>query len=281
MADPIRAFVTGYPAKHSRSPLIHGHWLAEAGINGTYEIVETAPADFAAFMSALRDGSSGFAGGNVTIPHKENAFALADETDAVARELGAANTLWVEDGRLKATNTDGYGFAANLDDRAPGWNEARTAIILGAGGASRAVIQTVRDRGVEHIHIVNRTVSRAEDLANRFGAGISAHPLEVLDELMDGAGLFVNTSSMGMEDSEVPDIDFSRMARDAIVTDLVYTPLITPILEMARTQGMKTVDGLGMLLHQAVPGFEKWFGVRPVVTEDLRALIVRDLEKSP
>ena len=279
MADAIRAFVIGYPAKHSRSPLIHGYWLDEAGINGTYEIMEIAPPEFAAFMAALRDGSSGFAGGNVTIPHKEAAFALADMSDATAEELGAANTLWLESGKLMATNTDGYGFAANLDEHAPDWDKASAAIILGAGGASRAVIQTVRDRGIEQIHVVNRTVSRAEDLARRFGAGISAHPPEALDALMGGAGLFVNTTSMGMEGTDVPVIDFSRMARDAIITDLVYTPLITPMLEMAQAQGMKTVDGLGMLLHQAVPGFEKWFGVRPAVTQELRALVVRDLEK--
>mgnify|MGYP001811778039 FL=1 len=280
MADPIRAFVTGYPAKHSRSPLIHGYWLEKAGIDGSYEIIEVAPDDFPAFVSALRDGSSGFAGGNVTIPHKEAACALADGTDALVKELGAANTLWRQNGRLMATNTDGYGFAANLDEQAPGWDRADAAIILGAGGASRAVIQTVRDRGVKNIHIVNRTVSRARNLADRFGAGISAHPLEALETLLPGAGLFVNTSSMGMEGSEVPDIAFARMAPGAIVTDLVYTPLNTPKLEMAQTQGLQTVDGLGMLLHQAVPGFEKWFGIRPQVTEELRAIIVRDLEKS-
>ncbi|MEM9104326.1 MAG: shikimate dehydrogenase, partial [Pseudomonadota bacterium] len=190
MADSKRAFVVGYPAKHSRSPLIHNHWLKQAGIQGTYGIVEIAPPDFASFVTSLRDGSGGYTGGNVTIPHKEAAFALADSTDAVAEELGAANTLWVEDAKLMATNTDGYGFAANLDESAPGWNATDRAIILGAGGASRAVIQTVRDRGVREIHIVNRTLSRAKDLAERFGAGIMAHPLEALDDLTMGAGLF-------------------------------------------------------------------------------------------
>jgi shikimate dehydrogenase len=281
MAEPIRAFVVGYPAKHSRSPLIHRYWLDLAGIRGSYEIIEVPPGDFTAFVATLRDGSGGYAGGNVTIPHKEAAFALADRTDAIAEELHAANTLWLENGRLLATNTDGYGFSANLDDRAPGWDSAPSAVVLGAGGASRAVIQTLRDRGVKQIDIVNRTVSRAEELARRFGPRISAHPMQALDKVMAGASLFVNTTSLGMGGTPVPEIDFRRLADGAIVTDAVYAPLVTPLLAVARQQGLKTVDGLGMLLHQAVPGFEKWFGIRPVVTEELRSLVVRDLEGGP
>lgn len=278
MAEAIRAFVTGYPAKHSRSPMIHGYWLNKADIDGSYEIVEIPPDDIAAFFASLRDGTSGFTGGNATIPHKEAAFEAADQTDAIATELGAANTLWVEDGRLMATNTDGYGFAASLDEMAPGWDRTGTAVVLGAGGASRAVILTLRDRGIDSIHIVNRTVSRAEALAERFGSNIFAHPMGALAEVMSDAGLFVNTSALGMGGSDVPEIDFSPMANGAIVTDIVYTPLVTPILAMAREQGLSIVDGLGMLLHQAVPGFEKWFGVRPEVTEELRRLIIEDLE---
>ena len=278
MAETIRAFVTGYPVKHSRSPMIPGHWLKQAGIDGSYEAVAVAPQDFSAFMKTLADGSSGFVGGNVTIPHKQAAFELAEEADALASELGAANTLWLEDGRLMATNTDGYGFCANLDEWSPGWDKAQTAVILGAGGASRAIIQSVRDRGMRQIHIVNRTVARAEELADRFGAGISAHPLDALNDVTAGAGLFINTSALGMEGAAVPRIDFSKMTAGAVVTDIVYTPLITPIMRMAQEQGLKVVDGLGMLLHQAVPGFEKWFGIRPQVTKELRDLVVRDLE---
>ncbi|WP_136657976.1 shikimate dehydrogenase [Nitratireductor sp. XY-223] len=278
MAETIRAFVTGHPIGHSRSPMIHGHWLREAGIDGSYEAVDVAPQDFADFLKSVADGSSGFTGGNVTIPHKRAAFELADHADAIATELGAANTLWREDGRLMATNTDGYGFCANLDQWSPGWVDADTAVILGAGGASRAIIQTVRDRGVSNIHIVNRTVERAVELADRFGAGIRAHGLGALNEVTAGAGLFVNTSALGMEGTQVPEIDFSGMSKGAVVTDIVYTPLVTPILRMARSQGLQVVDGLGMLLHQAVPGFEKWFGVRPQVTGELRDLVVRDLE---
>ncbi len=279
MAEPKRAFVTGYPVKHSRSPMIHDHWLRQYGLDGSYEMAEVAPDDFAAFIDDLIAGRSGFVGGNVTIPHKEAAFALAQDPDAIARELGAANTLWLEDGRLCASNTDGYGFAANLDAQAPGWSDGETAVVLGAGGASRAIIMTLRDRGFRNIKVVNRTVERAAALAQRFGDRVSAHPLDALPEAMQGAALFVNTSSLGMEGSEVPPIDFSLLERGAVVTDIVYTPLVTPILSMARDQGFRIVDGLGMLLHQAVPGFEKWFGVRPTVDDGLRALIVADLER--
>jgi shikimate dehydrogenase len=280
MADPDRAFVTGYPIKHSRSPLIHRHWLHLSGQSGSYDAVEMTPDDFPEFIEKLASGRSGFVGGNVTIPHKEAAFALSQKPDDIAAELGAANTLWLEDGQLLATNTDGYGFAANLDAMAPGWSDWQSAVVLGAGGASRAIILTLRDRGFRQIRVVNRTVARAQALADRFGKQISAHPLEALPEVMRGAGFFVNTSALGMEGSNVPTIDFSPLNEGAVVTDIVYAPLITPILSMAAAQGFKTVDGLGMLLHQAVPGFEKWFGIRPVVTEQLRSLIIADLEQS-
>lgn len=278
MADTLRAFVTGHPIKHSRSPLIHRHWLAGSGIAGSYDAVEVAPENFPDFMAKLAAGRSEFVGGNVTIPHKEVAFAGALKPDEIARELGAANTLWFENGVLAATNTDGYGFATNLDTSAPDWSGQHTAVVLGAGGASRAILMTLRDRGFRQIHIVNRTVSRAQALVDRFGERFTAHPLGALPEVMKGARLFVNTSALGMGGSPVPPIEFAPLHDDAIVTDIVYTPLITPLLSMAAEQGFKTVDGLGMLLHQAVPGFEKWFGVRPVVTDRLRDLIIADLE---
>ena len=273
-----RAFVTGYPIKHSRSPMIHGHWLDQYGLEGSYEKVEVAPEEFDGFIADLISGKSGFIGGNVTIPHKEAAFALAQNPDAIARELGAANTLWLENGQLCASNTDGYGFTANLDAQAPGWSDGETAVVLGAGGASRAVIVALRDRGFKAVHVVNRTVERAVALADRFGDTIHAHPLDALHDAMKDASIFVNTSSLGMEGSEVPPVDFSLLDTNAVVTDIVYTPLVTPILSMARDQGFRVVDGLGMLLHQAVPGFEKWFGVRPTVDDALRALVVADLE---
>lgn len=273
------AFVTGYPVKHSRSPLIHGHWLKTLGLAGSYTRQEVSPEDFAGFVSRLKSGESGFIGGNVTIPHKENAFRLADRPDMLSEELGASNTLWLEDGELCATNTDGYGFLANLEAQAPGWDRTDRAVILGAGGASRAIIQAVRDRGVGEIHVVNRTVARARELADRFGPKVHAHAMEALSEVSKGAGLFVNTTSLGMDGEPAPDFDFSPLSAGAVVTDIVYVPLVTPILRQAAEQGFLTVDGLGMLLHQAVPGFEKWFGARPTVDVALRQLILADMEK--
>ena len=275
-----RAFVCGHPIRHSRSPIIHGYWLEKLGLRGSYTAEDVSPENFAGFMDALRSGESGFAGGNVTIPHKESAFRLADAPDELAQELGAANTLWVEDGRIRATNTDGHGFTANLDDRHPGWAEqaeSRRAVIFGAGGAARAIVQAVRDRSFSEVHIVNRTLARAQELADRFGPRIVAHPQTALAEVMDGAHLFVNTTSLGMDGEAAVEIDFSPLASGAVVTDIVYVPLVTPILKQAKQQGFATVDGLGMLLHQAAPGFEKWFGTRPVVDDTLRALVIADM----
>lgn len=275
-----KAFVAGYPIKHSRSPIIHNYWLKSFGINGHYEAAEVAPDDFERFIASLKEGDlSTYVGGNVTIPHKEAAYRFADRPDELAEELGAANTIWVEKGLIYATNTDGFGFVSNLDDRQPGWDKADKALILGAGGASRAVIQAVRDRGVSEIHVVNRTVERAQGLADRFRGQVFAHPMEALSEVSKGCGLFVNTTSLGMDGSAAPYIDFSGLATGAVITDIVYVPLKTPIIEMAEHQGFATVDGLGMLIHQARPGFEKWFGRRPDVTEELRSLIIADMDR--
>lgn len=274
------AFVIGHPIRHSRSPLIHGHWLKTLAIPGSYRAVEVSPADLPRFIEELKSGASGFVGGNVTIPHKEAVFGLADEVDAISAELGAANTLWLQDHRLHATNTDGIGFMANLDARAPGWDKTDSAIVLGAGGASRAILQAVRDRGVKTIHLVNRTVERAQELADRFGRDrIHVHPMAAIDELMPEAGLFINTTSLGMDGTPVPDFAFARLKKSAIVTDIVYVPLITPILAQAEAQGVTIVDGLGMLLHQAAPGFKRWFGQMPEVTEALRSLVTADMDR--
>ena len=273
-----RAFVVGYPIKHSRSPLIHGHWLKTLGLRGSYEKLEVSPDAFPGFIQELKQGATVFCGGNVTIPHKEVAYSLADETDALTDELGAANTLWLEEGRLKATNSDGIGFVANLDDQAPGWDRGHKAVVLGAGGASRAIIQALRERGFREIHVVNRTVERARELADRFGNKVHAHAMAACHEVMQGADFFVNTTSLGMDGEPAPQLPFSRLAADAVVTDIVYVPLKTIFLEQAEALGLKTVDGLGMLLHQAVPGFGKWFGMRPIVDDVLRALIIADME---
>lgn len=275
----VKAFVTGWPVKHSRSPLIHGYWLKQFGIEGEYRAEALTADDFTSFIVALKSGRSPYVGGNVTIPHKETAFALADQRDSLAEELGAANTLWLENGRLCATNTDVYGFAANLDERHAGWDKAERAVILGAGGASRAVIRALRDRGVGEINVVNRTVARARELADRFGEAVHAHPMEALPEVLEDAGLFVNTTSLGMDGEAAPEIDFTLLGPKALVTDIVYVPLKTPFLRHADAQGVATVDGLGMLLHQAVPGFEKWFGTRPTVDDDLRSLVIADMDR--
>ncbi|MBL0374155.1 shikimate dehydrogenase [Rhizobium sp. KVB221] len=273
-----KAFVCGHPIKHSRSPKIHNYWLRNFELHGHYEAVDVEPGNFAGFISALKSGESGYVGGNVTIPHKERAFHLADLPDDLAKELGAANTLYMDRGQLCATNTDGYGFLSNLDEQAPGWDDTRNiAVVFGAGGASRAIVQAVRNRGFREIHVLNRTVGRAQELADLFGPRIHAGPIDALVERMAGANLFVNTTSLGMDDSGAFDIDFTPMAESGLVTDIVYVPLMTPFLSQAKQQGRRVADGLGMLLHQAVPGFEKWFGKRPEVTAALRSLIVDDL----
>lgn len=273
-----RAFLIGDPIKQSRSPLIHGHWLEKAGLEGSYTPVQVAASDLASFVTTLKDGSSGFCGGNVTIPHKEAILTLVDEADDTARQIGAANTVWLENGRLLATNTDCHGFAANLDETAPGWDEAETAVVLGAGGACRAVIYAMLTRGFTSVVIANRTIARAQALADNFGPRVTAHGFDTLPDLIRGAGLFVNTTSLGMGGTDVPEIDFTTMSAGALVTDIVYAPLETPILAMAKSQGLATADGLGMLLHQAAPGFEKWFGMRAEVTPELRQLLIADLE---
>lgn len=274
--ETLRSFVVGSPIRHSRSPMIHGHWLKQFSLAGSYEAIEVSEADFPSFIASLKkDGL--YRGGNVTIPHKEHAFRLADRLDETAQEIGAVNTLWVEEGLLHATNTDAYGFAANLDERHPGWDNVSNAVVLGAGGASRAVIQALKSRNLASIHVVNRTVTRAQELADRFGARVYGHGMPALSEVMQDAGLFINTTSLGMDGDGEVEIDFTGLASGAVVTDIVYVPLETPFLKQAKSQGFVTVDGLGMLLHQAVPGFEKWFGRRPQVTEELRQLIIADM----
>lgn len=270
-----KAFVIGQPIAHSRSPLIHGHWLESLGIPGSYERIEVAPAELEAFLKSLP--SSGFAGGNVTIPHKEETHRLVDRRNEAAELIGAVNTLWFEDGALWGGNTDAEGFSANLDAGAPGWRRARSAVVLGAGGASRAILFALKQAGIPDIRLANRTMARAHDLADRFGSPVTAHAWEDLVDVAEGAGLVVNTTSLGMHGEGDVAIDFARLAPGAVVTDIVYTPLKTPFLAAAEAHGLATVDGLGMLLHQAVPGFERWFGVRPTVTPQLRALVVADL----
>jgi shikimate dehydrogenase len=278
MADaPVKAFVCGHPIAHSRSPMIHGHWLKTYGLQGSYEAIDIAPADFPRFVAGLP--SSGFVGGNVTIPHKEAAFAGVASRDEAAELTGAVNTLWLADGKVCGGNTDVPGFAANLDQFAPEWRKARRAVVVGAGGAARAVVLALKRAGIGDIGIANRTVDRAVELRERFGGGISALALDALPEILGEADLVVNTTSLGMQSAGELPADPALLPGHAIVTDIVYVPLRTPLLEAAARRGLKTVDGLGMLLHQAAPAFARWFGVMPDVSAELRQLIVADIER--
>ena len=270
------ACLIGWPAAHSRSPLIHHYWLRMLDIEGGYSIEAVPPEGFAEFVLHL--STHGFVGANVTIPHKERALALS-MPDARARAVGAANTLWYEGGELRSTNTDIEGFIDNLDACAPGWDAASDALVLGAGGASRAVVFGLIERGIRRVYLANRTIARAQTLADQFGAGVHPVSWDAIEDLLPRAGLLVNTTSLGMHGQPALDIDAGLLPSHAVVADLVYVPLQTPLLAAARARGLKTADGLGMLLHQAVRGFELWFGQRPEVTPELRALVEADLTK--
>lgn len=272
------ACVIGWPVAHSRSPLIHRYWLSRLGIAGDYVIAAVEPERIDAFLAGFAD--SGFVGGNVTVPYKENAFRAA-EVDAAAEALGAANTLWLEGRRLFGTNTDAEGFLANLDHGAPNWDgEDGTAIVLGAGGASRAVVWALLQRGCNPVVVVNRSFARANALATRFGVGVRPAGWDELPQWLPKARLLVNATSLGMHGQPPLAIDLSALPDGAVVNDLVYVPLETELLRAARGRGLVAVDGLGMLLHQAAPGFEKWFGTRPEVTPELRELVIADLVAS-
>lgn len=273
-----RCFIIGHPVAHSRSPLIHGHWLAEHGLAGSYERVDVPPAEVAGFIARLRAGE--FVGGNVTVPNKEVVLPLLDEASETARAMGAANTLWMEGGRLRGDNTDAYGFLAHLDACVPGWaGRSGTALILGAGGAARAVIHGLVERGLSRILLVNRSSERAVELAASFPGTVEARSWQDVAQLVGESDLIVNTTSLGMHGQPPLQIDLSALRAGTIVDDIVYVPLETPLLAEARRRGGIPVDGLGMLLHQAVPGFERWFGVRPQVTAELRAKLEVDIPR--
>jgi shikimate dehydrogenase len=274
---PRAACLIGWPAAHSRSPLIHHYWLRTLGIEGGYVIEAVPPDDFRDFV--LRLSLRGFVGANVTIPHKEQALALS-RPDARARAVGAANTLWYQDGELCSTNTDVEGFINNLDASAPGWDKIDEALVLGAGGASRAVVFGLLERGIKRVHLANRTIERAQALAGQFGASVLPVAWDAIGEWLPRAGLLVNTTSLGMHGQGALELDVGKLPADVVVADLVYVPLETPLLAAAKARRLKTADGLGMLLHQAVRGFELWFGQRPQVTSELRALVEADLNKN-
>jgi shikimate dehydrogenase len=276
MTDASRhAFVIGWPIKHSRSPLIHNYWLRTLGLKGSYERVAVPPEELETFFTTL---NGRFVGGNVTLPHKEHAYRACARRTATAQRLGAVNTLWFENGDLCGDNTDVAGFVAALDEASSSWHErVHTAVVLGAGGAARAIVEGLRQRGVKRTFLVNRTPQRAHDLARHFTNEILVSDWHRIEETLRDADLLVNTTSLGMIGQPALTIDIGTLPSHALVCDIVYVPLETPLLRAARAQGHITIGGLGMLLHQAVPGFEKWFGRRPQVTPELRALVEADV----
>ncbi len=276
------ACVIGWPVAHSRSPLIHGHWLAHLGLPGRYGRAAVAPGELAAFFRAMP--GLGLVGGNVTVPHKQAAASLCDRLTSTAARTGSVNTIWFADGQLHGDSTDGAGFLAALDQEAPGWqasgaeDPACRALVLGAGGAARAIVAALAGRGVD-VTVASRTFARAQTLARSFNC--SCVPMaEVATPLMT-TGLLVNTTPAGMVGQDALDnaldLDLAALPARAVVNDIVYVPRVTPLLAAAQAQGLRTLGGLGMLLHQGVPGFERWFGVRPVVTKELRALVEADI----
>jgi shikimate dehydrogenase len=268
--------VIAWPAGHSRSPLIHNYWIKQHKLDAEYRREAVPPDKFAAFVENLR--AHGYIGANITVPHKEVALAMSEPDDR-ARAVGAANTLWHDGDTLRSTNTDVEGFLANLHVAAPGWDRGlETAVVLGAGGGARAVVFSLLQREVGRVYVINRTRERAQALKKKFGARVHLAGWNETTGLLGGAGILVNTTTLGMVGQPSLEINL-RCPASLVVADLVYAPLETGLLASARARGLRTADGLGMLLHQAVRGFQLWFGVRPEVTPELRAMVEADLLK--
>jgi shikimate dehydrogenase len=270
------AAIYGLPVAHSRSPLIHGAWLHEHKISGAYLRKEVSPAALPLLLHDFRN--TGLAGANLTLPLKEAACAYV-ALDEIAAKLQAVNTIWLEDGKLRGTNTDVFGFASACQEQVPEWRNAlEHVIVLGAGGAAKAVIYALFDAETERVTVINRTKARGENLATLFGAKVKSGDWDSLYKVLPQATMLVNATSLGMSGQPRLDLEVKRLKANAIVADIVYAPLETNLLKHARAAGYKTVDGLSMLLHQAVPAFERWFGVNPKVTQELRALVAADLK---
>ena len=276
-ASARAACVIGWPIEHSRSPLIHNYWLKTYRMPGGYRCEAVAPDRFRAFLESL--AAHGYVGANVTVPHKEAALTLSQPDDR-GRAVGAVNTLWLDGGALRSTNTDVEGLLNNLDACTPGWDrEPAPAVVLGAGGAARAVIYALLERGIDRIVVANRTERRAAALQQRFGARVRPTRWDERNAALDDAALVVNTTTLGMAGQPELALDIGRLPSGAVVADLVYVPLITPLLRSAKARELRTADGLGMLMHQAVGGFMLWFGKKPEVTAELRALLEADLSR--
>jgi shikimate dehydrogenase len=272
-----RSCVIGWPAKHSRSPKLHGYWIKKYGLDADYRAEEVPPERFEEFLTRLAE--HGYVGANITMPHKEMAFALS-EPDERARAVGVSNTVWLDGARLRSTNTDVEGFIGALDAASPGWEKrSKRAVVLGAGGAGQAVIYGFVERAIPEIHVVNRTYERALAARERFGKSIQPARWEDIPRVLAGAGLLANTTSLGMVGKEDLEIDLAPMAPGSVVADVIYVPLRTTLLKAAAARGFAVSNGLDMLLYQAVRGFELWFGVRPEVTVEQRAMLIADLPK--
>lgn len=269
----ILAGVMGWPVAHSRSPAIHNHWIRHYGLNGSYVLLPVQAERLSDAVRGLR--ALGFAGCNITIPHKVAAMPLVDRIDPLAARIGAINTIVVEsDGTLVGYNTDAYGYIQSLLDAQPDWRaDAGPITVLGAGGAARAILVALAERGAQEIRLCNRSLDKAQALAAEFGAPIRAVPWEQRADALDGCALLVNTTSLGMKGQDPLELSLDQLPRHALVSDIIYVPLETPLLAAARARGNVGVDGLGMLLNQARPAFQHWFGVMPELTPELRRLI--------
>ena len=272
-----RACIMGHPVAHSRSPMLHGYWLRTLGIAGTYEFADVPPEKFESFFRGLK--ANGFVGGNITIPHKEAAFRLVDRRERAAEAIGAVNTVWYEGDTLVGGNTDWLGIVGSLDAMHPGWDaKPGKAVVLGAGGSARASVFAFLERKYS-VAIVNRTLARAQALAAQFGPRVSTHGYDALPKLLAQADVLINNTSLGQAKFPPLDIDLAPLKRSAVVYDVVYVPLETALLKAAKNAGHRTVDGLSMLLYQAVNGFSHWFGVTPKVTADQRAILEADIRQ--
>lgn len=268
------AGVFGWPVDHSRSPRLHGYWLKQAGIDGAYIPFATHPSRLEQGIRALP--ALGFRGGNITLPHKERAVGFVDALTPTAKRIGAINTLVVrEDGTILGDNSDGFGFIANLQQFQPQWRGADgPAVLLGAGGAARAIVVSLLDAGVPELRLINRTTRRAEEIAEAVGGPIKVLPWEARTQALKDAALLVNGTNLGMAGQQPLEIDLTQLPTSAVVYDIVYVPLQTTLLQAAQARGNKTVDGIGMLLHQGRPGFKAWFGADAEVTPELRAFVL-------
>jgi len=276
-ANIPHAYVIGYPVKHSRSPQIHRYWLKHYGLEGSYDLAELTPDQLEPFIEKLRNKNN--AGTNVTLPYKRDVMSYLDDFDEDARNVGAVNTIYKQDGKLLGTNTDVYGFLTHLTESAPNWQDVTNSVaIIGAGGAARAILSAVKKSNVDKVYIANRTIKRAQILANELYPAARPVELSELHSILPTTDLLINTTSLGMRGQPPLQLDLAVLPQHSIVVDIVYSPLKTDLLQQAENRGLVTVDGLGMLLHQAVRGFELWFGTRPEVTDELRQLIEKSLE---